>query len=79
MSSDYLNLIGEVRDLQAMGVRRFRLSPHSCDMVEVATTFRDVLDRRIEASEAEARLAALETDAPFSNGFHYGKAGHLWN
>ena len=79
MSYDYLNLIGELRDLEAMGVRRFRLSPHSCDMVEVAITFRDVLDRRIEISEASARLAALEIDAPFSNGFYHGKAGHRWN
>ena len=45
LSHDYLNLIGELADLQAMGVTRFRLSPHSCDMVEVATIFRDVLDR----------------------------------
>lgn len=79
MSHDYLNLIAELRDLQAMGVRRFRLSPHTCDMVAVATTFRDALDQRIETSEAEARLDALEIDAPFSNGFYHGKAGHLWN
>ena len=79
MSNDYLNLIGELADLQTMGVRQFRLSPHSCDMIEVAATFRDVLDRRIDAKEAAARLDALKIDAPFSNGFYYGKAGHLWN
>jgi O2-independent ubiquinone biosynthesis protein UbiV len=79
MSHDYLNLIGELADLEANGVRRFRLSPHSCDMVEVATTFRDVLDRRIDAREAAARLGALKIEAPFSNGFYHGKAGHLWN
>ena len=49
LSNDYLNLIGELADLQAMGVSRFRLSPHSCDMVEVATIFRAVLDRSIDA------------------------------
>ena len=79
MSHDYLNLIGELADLEANGVRRFRLSPHSCDMVEVATAFRDVLDRRIDAREAAARLGALKIEAPFSNGFYHGKAGHLWN
>jgi collagenase-like PrtC family protease len=79
MSYDYLNLVGELRDLEAGGVSRFRLSPHGCDMVEVAAVFRDVLDRRIETSEATARLAALDIDAPFSNGFHHGKAGHSWN
>ena len=56
LSHDYLNLIGELADLQAMGVTRFRLSPHSCDMVAVATTFRDALDRRIDAREAPGRM-----------------------
>ncbi|MGA7806946.1 ubiquinone anaerobic biosynthesis protein UbiV [Bradyrhizobium sp.] len=79
MSYDYLNLIGELADLQRIGVRRFRLSPHSCDMVAVAATFRDVLDERIDAGEATQRLDALGIAAPFSNGFYHGKAGHLWN
>ena len=79
MSHDYLNLAGELKDLQDMGVSRFRLSPHSCDMVEVATIFRALLDRRIDTAEAAARLDALKIDAPFSNGFYYGKPGHSWN
>jgi O2-independent ubiquinone biosynthesis protein UbiV len=79
MSHDYLNLIGELADLETMGVRRFRLSPHSCDMVEVAATFRAVLDRQVDTQEAAARLGALKIEAPFSNGFYHGKPGHLWN
>jgi len=79
LSHDYLNLVGELADMQAMGVSRFRLSPHSCDMVEVAAIFRGVLDRRIDVTEAAARLDALKFDAPFSNGFYYGKPGHNWN
>jgi collagenase-like PrtC family protease len=79
MSHDYLNLIGELTELQDMGVSRFRLSPHSCDMVAVATIFRDALDRRIDANEAAGRLDALEIDAPFSNGFYHGKTGDSWN
>jgi collagenase-like PrtC family protease len=79
LSHDYLNLIGELADLQAMGVSRFRLSPHSCDMVAVAAIFRAGLDRRIDAAEAAAGLDALKVDAPFSNGFYYGKPGHSWN
>jgi O2-independent ubiquinone biosynthesis protein UbiV len=78
MSHDYLNLIGELADLQAMGVARFRLSPHACDMAAVAETFRAVLDRRWDAMEATARLDALKLGAPFSNGFFYGKPGHRW-
>lgn len=79
LSHDYLNLIGELADLEAMGIRRFRLSPHSCDMVVVAGIFRDALDRRIGTNEASARLAALKLDAPFCNGFYYGKPGKSWN
>jgi collagenase-like PrtC family protease len=76
LSHDYLNLVGELAALEAAGLRRFRLSPHSCDMVEVADIFRAVLDDRLEAAEATERLTALKLGAPFSNGFYYGKAGH---
>jgi collagenase-like PrtC family protease len=79
LSHDYLNLIGELADLQAMGVTRFRLSPHSCDMVEVATIFRGVLDHRISATEAGARLDGIKIEAPFSNGFYSGKPGYSWS
>jgi len=76
LSHDYLNLVGELTDLEGAGVRRFRLSPHSCDMVEVADIFRAALDGRLDAAEATERLAALKLAAPFSNGFFHGKAGH---
>jgi O2-independent ubiquinone biosynthesis protein UbiV len=79
LSFDYLNLIEQLPDLHAMGVSRFRLSPHSCDMVEVSSIFRSVLDGKIDGREAMARLDELKLPAPFSNGFYYGKPGHSWN
>jgi collagenase-like PrtC family protease len=79
LSHDYLNLVGELAALAAMGVSRFRLSPHTCDMVAVAETFRAVLDRRLDAQEASSRLNALKLDAPFSNGFYHGKPGYRWS
>lgn len=78
LSHDYLNLAGELPALQAMGVSRFRLSPHTCDMVAVAEIFRAALDRLIDAEEATARLEALQLGAPLSNGFFHGKAGYRW-
>lgn len=78
MSHDYLNLAGELSALQAMGVSRFRLSPHTCDMVAVAEIFRAALDSLIDAEEANARLEALQLDAPFSNGFYHGTPGYRW-
>jgi len=63
LTYEYLNLIHELPELNAMGVSRFRLSPHSCDMVEVASIFRAVLD---------GKLAALFADADAENrGVHF--------
>ncbi len=78
MSFEYLNLSGDLAALQDMGIGRFRVSPHSCDMVAVATIFRAALDRRIDAQDAQAQLEALKVDAPFSNGFFHGKPGMRW-
>jgi O2-independent ubiquinone biosynthesis protein UbiV len=78
LSWEYLNLAQEIPDLKAAGVSRYRLSPHSCDMVRVATTFRSVLDGAMSAAEAMASLEELPLDAPFSNGFHHGRSGHRW-
>jgi collagenase-like PrtC family protease len=78
LSHDYLNLVGALPELRRSGVSRFRLSPHSCDMVAVAKVFRDVLDRRIGADEALGRLDGLNLPAPFSNGFFHHKPGCSW-
>ena len=48
LSYEYLNLAQEIPALKAAGVSRYRLSPHSCDMVQVATAFRGVLDGDVE-------------------------------
>lgn len=79
LSYDYLNLAGEMADLRAMGVSRFRLSPHSCDMVEVASVFQAVLDQSNDTSEATARLNRLDLPAPFSNGFYHRQPGYRWS
>ena len=78
LSYEYLNLVQEIPALKAAGVARYRLSPHSCDMVQVATTFRGALDGALSVGEALARLEELPLDAPFSNGFHHGQPGHGW-
>ena len=57
------------------GVGAFRLSPHSCDMVAVAGSFRAVLDGGLGSDEAMARLTGLGIDAPFANGFVQGATG----
>jgi len=79
LSHTYLNLIGELPDLQAGGVARFRLSPHTCDMVKIASIFNSVLRQGISMEEATAQLDAMKLSAPFCNGFYYGKPGYCWN
>jgi len=68
-------LTGELAELSALGIRRFRLSPHRIDMAAVATAYRDLLDGRAEAAEAEARLDRLAPFAPAANGFWHGAEG----
>jgi collagenase-like PrtC family protease len=75
LSHAYANLIREVAGLAGRGVGAFRLSPHSCDMVAVAESFRGVLDGGLGSDEAMARLAGLGIDAPFANGFVQGATG----
>jgi collagenase-like PrtC family protease len=79
LSYTYGNLIGEVAGLAGEGVGAFRLSPHSCDMVAVAESFRAVLDGRLACDEAMARLQALGIEAPFANGFVRGGVGADYN
>lgn len=74
LSSTYGNLWGELKVLKEMGIRRFRLSPHNTDMVQVARLFRDGLDGR-DPPQAEERLAELVNGAAFSNGFFHGVEG----
>lgn len=78
LSHEYLNLAREVSALQTMGVTRFRLSPHTCDMVTVSSIFRALLDKSIDGAEAEASLQKMNLTAPFSNGFYHGKPGYQW-
>ncbi|SCA57603.1 putative Protease [Candidatus Terasakiella magnetica] len=75
MSYTCANLVGELDDLQSMGIRHFRLSPHDTNMADVASIYRDVLDGKLEALEATERLDDLMDGLPFANGFYYQSEG----
>jgi len=79
LSYEYLNLVREVPSLRGMGVSRFRLSPHTLDMVGVAKIFAGVVEGRLASDEAAAMLEAMKPDGGFANGFFYGKPGYTWN
>jgi len=75
MSHTYLCLAAELAELQRLGVRRFRLSPHTVDMVRVAQGFRAVLDGARDGADLAAELAGLIQDAPLANGFFHNQPG----
>ena len=75
MSHTYLCLAAEIAELQRLGVGRFRLSPHTVDMVRVAQGFRAVLDGTRAGADLAAELSGLVTDAPLANGFFHDKPG----
>jgi collagenase-like PrtC family protease len=78
MSHTCLNLMQELDELKEMGIDRFRLSPHSHDMVKVAALFRSVLDGSAPTSAAIEQLAQLAPQMPFSNGFYHKRQGYEW-
>ncbi|MEA1649067.1 U32 family peptidase [Nitrospirillum sp. BR 11164] len=75
LSGSYLDLLGDLGRLRALGVSRFRLSPQDCDMVAVAETFRAVLDGTLAVPPARDRLRELCPGRRFSNGFLHGVEG----
>jgi O2-independent ubiquinone biosynthesis protein UbiV len=76
LSYRIVNLLTELPRLQALGIRRFRLSPQLVDMVAVAKLFRDVLAGAVEATEASSQLAELCPGVEFANGYFHGQPGH---
>ncbi|MFQ0814605.1 protease [Brucella anthropi] len=72
------SLIEDLPDMLDAGIRRFRLSPQDCDMVEVAHIHDAVLNRLIDPDEGIARLKKVYPDAPLSNGFLHGGIGAAW-
>ncbi len=65
----------QARALRDAGVTALRLSPHTCDMVEVARIFRALVDERMSSDEAEALLTALPLPGPLSDGYLRGIPG----
>ena len=75
MSYSYCSMIGDLDRLREIGVGRFRLSPHSGDMVRIAAAFRDVLDGCLDVAAADEIIAEETGDMPVSNGYFHGVEG----
>ena len=75
MSHTYCNLMAELPELTAMGIKNFRLSPHDIDMVKICKLYRDRLDEKITFETASKTLEGELFNIEFSNGYYHGIAG----
>ncbi len=76
LSHSYISLVEELPSMVSLGITDFRLMPQDVDMVAVANIFAAALSGSIAPKAAREDLDALDLDAPFSNGFWHGLAGH---
>jgi len=74
-----LNLAGELNELAASGVSRFRISPQSTGTMAVIETFHALLNKEITPAEASESIQERGLDAPFSNGFYHQQPGYEWH
>jgi collagenase-like PrtC family protease len=75
LSHSIVELSAEVDDLLAMGITRFRLSPHHIDMVAIAQLWRGLLDGDRDLPRARRAIQAVAAFAPPSNGYFHGRPG----
>ena len=75
LASGVTVLAREVADLDAAGVTRLRLSPHTCDMVAVAGAYRELIDGQIDADELLRRIGGLSLPGDVVNGYLHGRPG----
>jgi collagenase-like PrtC family protease len=75
LSAQVQAVLSPPADLAARHVRRLRLSPHTCDMVAVARTYRALLAAEIAPAEARAQLVSLAPPGALVDGYTRGVAG----
>jgi collagenase-like PrtC family protease len=75
MASGFSVLANEIVELAGSGVTRIRLSPHTCNMVRIATAYKDLIDGRIGSADLLAQVEVLRLPGPIVNGFVHGTAG----
>lgn len=61
--------------LASKGIRRLRLSPQTCDMVEVARIYRRLADGREEPGDARFALSCLDLPGALVDGYAHAKPG----
>jgi collagenase-like PrtC family protease len=75
LSHACISLAGHLDDLLAMGIRHFRLSPHTIDMVAIAEVFLEAAAGTISQEDVHARVQELADGMPLADGFYRGLPG----
>ncbi len=76
-SGGICDLLGAVSDMVALDVDVLRLSPQADDMDKIVGRYRDVLDGKLAAAQAERRSAAHRPQN-LCNGYWHGQPGMSW-
>lgn len=75
LSNQLQAFLPEPGELTSRNIRRLRLSPQATDMVEVARTYRALLDGRQEPRDARFILSCLDLPGTMVDGYAHGKPG----
>lgn len=75
LSNQVQVFLPEPGGLASRGVRRLRLSPQTCDMVQVARTYKALADGTETVEGARFILSCLDLPGTMVDGYVHGKAG----
>lgn len=75
LSHALLDLSAEAEELMAMGIRRFRLSPHNVEMAAIAHAWRQLLDGQTDPARTQGIIERIADFAPRANGYYHGRPG----
>jgi O2-independent ubiquinone biosynthesis protein UbiV len=76
-SAETCNLIAKLPEMQQLGIDVARLSPQSRGTAEIVTAFRGVLEGKLDAAAADAKLKPFIPHGA-CNGYWLGKPGMDW-
>lgn len=75
LSAQVHAVLADPAELAALGISRLRLSPHGCDMVEVARTYQALAEGRQDPEGARFLLSCLDLPGSLVDGYARGEAG----
>src|SRR5690606_10699478 len=75
LSAQVQAVVLDPAEFAAYGVCRLRLSPHGCDMVEIARAYGYLVEQRLDPDVARFLLSCLDLPGPMVDGYAWGEAG----